>query len=92
MQAGHDELVAQWPERIDVPLSEFLPTVGRVVRRFGHRVDSRTTIVGIETDSERVVVKHAVDDESMGWLESAIRLHAAVSHPSVGAAHPDRRR
>ena len=81
--ASHDELVLQWPERIDVPLSAFLPTVGQVVRRFGDRVDSRTTIVGIETESGRLVVKHAVDDESVGWLESAIRFHAAVSHPSI---------
>ena len=66
-----------------MPLSEFLPTVGRVVRRFGERVDSRTTIVGIETDAGRFVVKQAADDESIGWLESAIRFHASVSHPSI---------
>lgn len=72
-----------WPDRIDVPLTEFLPTVGRVVRRFGDRLDSRTTIVGIETDAGRYVVKHAADEESVGWLESAIRFHAAVSHPSI---------
>lgn len=29
------------------------------------------------------MVKHATDDESVGWLESAIRFHAAVSHPSI---------
>lgn len=72
-----------WPERIEVPLSKFLPTVGRVLRRFGNRVDSRTTIVGIETEAGRFVVKHASDDESVGWLESAIRFHTAVSHPSI---------
>ncbi|CAA9220804.1 MAG: FIG00817204: hypothetical protein [uncultured Acidimicrobiales bacterium] len=81
--AGHDGLVLRWPGHIDVPLSAFLPTVGRVVRQFGDRVDSRTTIVGVETASGRLVVKHATDDESVGWLESAIRFHAAVSHPSV---------
>ena len=73
----------QWPERIEVPLREFLPTVGRVVRQFGDRVDSRTTIVGIETDAGRFVVKHAADAESVGWLESAIRFHTAVSHPAI---------
>jgi 8-oxo-dGTP pyrophosphatase MutT (NUDIX family) len=72
-----------WPDRIDVPLDEFLPTVGRVVRQFGDRTDSRATIVGLETDAGRFVVKHAADDEAVGWLESAIRFHAAVSHPSV---------
>ena len=74
-----------WPQRIDVHLSEFLPTVGRVVRRFGDRSDSRTTIVGLEIDAGRFVVKHATDDESVGWLESAVRFHAAVAHPSIAA-------
>jgi serine/threonine protein kinase len=69
-----------WPDRIEVPLDDFLPTVGRVVRRFGERGDSRTTIVGVETDAGPVVVKHATDQESVGWLESAIRFHAAVVH------------
>ncbi len=72
-----------WPDRVDVPVEEFLPTVGRVVRRFGDRLDSRTTVVGMETDAGPVVVKHAADDESVGWLESAVRFHAAVAHPSI---------
>lgn len=73
----------RWPERIDVPLDTFLSPRGRVVRRFGEREDSRTTIVGLETDQGRVVVKHATDEEAIGWLESAVRCHAAVSHPSI---------
>ena len=72
-----------WPDRLDVPVGDFLASVGRVVRRFGDRVDSRTTIVGLETDAGRFIVKHATDGESMEWLESAIRFHAAVSHPSI---------
>lgn len=28
-------------------------------------------------------MKEAVDEESIGWLESAIRFHASVSHPSI---------
>jgi serine/threonine-protein kinase len=75
--------VLSWPDRVDLPLDEFLASVGRIVRRFGERLDSRTAIVGIETDAGRFVVKYATDDESVGWLESAIRFHAAVSHPSV---------
>jgi hypothetical protein len=80
---GHHEWVLPWPDRIDVPLGDFLPSVGRVVRRFGDRLDSRTTVVGIETDSGRFVVKHGTDEESVGWLESAIRFHTAVSHLSI---------
>jgi 8-oxo-dGTP pyrophosphatase MutT (NUDIX family) len=80
---SHDDLVLSWPEQIDRPLPEFLSSVARVVRRFGDRVDSRTTIVGVETEAGRFVVKHAADDEAVGWLESAIRFHAAVSHPSI---------
>ena len=72
-----------WPDRIEVPLDEFLPTVGEVLRRFGERLDSRSTILGVETDDGRFVVKHAADDESVGWLESAIRFHAAVTHRSI---------
>jgi serine/threonine-protein kinase len=53
------------------------------VRQFGDRLDSRTTILGIETDGGPFVVKHATDDESVGWLESAARFHATVSHPSI---------
>jgi len=79
----HERVVVHWPPRIDVPMAEFLATIDRVVRRFGHRVDSRTTIVGIETDAGRFVLKHARDDEAVRWLESAIRFHAAVSHPSI---------
>jgi serine/threonine protein kinase len=82
-QGSHDDLVLSWPEQIHGPLPEFLSTVARVVRRFGDRADSRTTIVGVETEAGRFVVKHAADDEAVGWLESAIRFHAAVSHPSI---------
>ncbi|HEX2851180.1 MAG TPA: hypothetical protein VHN98_11525 [Acidimicrobiales bacterium] len=77
------ERVLPWPDRLEVPLADFLPTVGRIVRPFGDRVDSRTTIVGIETDSGPLVVKHATDPEAVGWLRSAIRFHDAVSHPVI---------
>jgi len=82
-RVGHHERVLSWPDHIDVALDDFLPTVAHVVRRFGDRLDSRTTVVGIETDSGRFVVKHAADPESVTWLKSAIRFHAAVSHPSI---------
>jgi serine/threonine protein kinase len=75
--------VLPWPDRVDVPLADFLPTIGRVVRGFGNRLDSSTTIIGIETDAGRFVVKHAVEDEPVAVLKSAIRFHAAVSHPSI---------
>lgn len=29
------------------------------------------------------MVKHATDDESVAWLESAVRFHAAVAHASI---------
>jgi serine/threonine protein kinase len=75
----------RWPDQIDVPLETFLGRVGRVVRRFGERADSRTTIVGVETDQGRFIVKHATDEEAISWLASAVCFHAAVSHPSIAA-------
>ncbi len=72
-----------WPDRVEVPLGDFLPEAGLVVRTFGDRLDSRSTIVGIETDAGRFVVKHAADDEAIAWLRSAVRFHEAVSHPSI---------
>lgn len=72
-----------WPTRVETSLGDFLPTVGQVVRRFGDRLDSRTTIVGMETDAGPVIVKHAADEESVEWLRSAIRFHTAVAHPSI---------
>lgn len=57
--------------------------VGRVVQRFGDRLDSSTTILGIETDAGRFVVKHAADEEPVEVLKSAVRFHGAVSHPAI---------
>lgn len=77
-----------WPDRIDLPLEEFLTTGGRVVRRFGGRTDSRSTVLGVEIEDGRFIIKHAVDDEAVAWLESAVRFHSAVSHPVIaGVVH-----
>lgn len=82
----HHEVVLAWPDRIDVPFDDFLPEWGRIVRHFGERIDSRTRILGVETELGRYVVKHAsADEESVGWLKSAIAFHGAVSHASIRA-------
>ncbi len=65
-------------------LAEELARRGTVSRTFGERLDSRATIVGLATsDGDRIVVKHAVDAEAVGWLQSALRFHAAVRHSVI---------
>ena len=66
-------------------LAEELARRGTVSRTFGERLDSRATIVGLETrDGDRIVVKHAVDAEAVGWLQSAVAV------PRGGASFGDR--
>ena len=75
----------RWPEHVDGGLDELLARMGAVVvQDFGDRQDSRATLVGVEADGGgRFVVKHAVDPEAIGWLESGVRFHAAVRHPVI---------
>lgn len=76
---------ATWPgaRHIDQPLEDYLASIGTIVRWFGRRDDSRATVLGIDVDGQRYVVKHACDDEAVGWLQSAARFHGAVSHPVI---------
>jgi serine/threonine-protein kinase len=75
--------MGEWPDRIEGSLTDYLSSVGRIVRRFGDRLDSRSEIAGVERGGRRYVVKAAGDPEAVGWLESALRLHRAVRHPAV---------
>jgi serine/threonine protein kinase len=61
----------------------YLREVGRVVREFGDRTDSRARIFGVEAFGSRFVVKTADDDEAVGWLRSAADFHRAVQHPAI---------
>jgi serine/threonine protein kinase len=72
-----------WPDHIDVPFEDFLDSLGTIVRQFGERQDSRTTILGLEAEDGRFVVKHAEDPAAVRLLESALRFHAAVAHPTI---------
>lgn len=73
-----------WPTRIDVDIEDFLASSGwRVVRRFGDRKDSRSPVLGVEADGERHIIKYAADTEAIGWLRSALRFHAAVTHETI---------
>jgi serine/threonine-protein kinase len=72
-----------WPSRIDTSLDSYLCSVGRIVRRFGERADSRARIYGVEAFGARYVVKTADDDEAVQWLWSAVRFHTAVQHPTI---------
>ena len=79
-------VINAWPPTTDLALDAFIESQGGVVlRRFGQRTDSRSVVLGIETKDERYVIKHApsTDAEAVGWLESAIRFHAAVRHEVI---------
>ena len=77
-------VLTAWPVTTDLSLDEFARERGwRELRRFGDRIDSRSSVLGIEVDGQRYVVKHATDSEAIGWLRSAQRFHAAVKHPVI---------
>src|SRR5215472_5839823 len=62
----------------------FLGRAGEVfaVHR-GH--DSGNTSAGVIAGGRRWFVKWATDPEAIGYLESAVRFHAAVRHPAIAA-------
>jgi serine/threonine-protein kinase len=76
--------------RVDRPLAEYLASCGDVFATIGGH-DSRNTSYGVAIAGDRWFVKHAVDPEAIGRLESAIRFHAVVRHaaivPLVAAVH-----
>jgi serine/threonine-protein kinase len=78
-------VIDDWPTETDLSLEALLSDRGcTIVRRFGHRRDSRSVVLGIEDAAGvRRIVKHADDDEAVAWLESARRFHADVQHPAI---------
>jgi hypothetical protein len=84
MDLGSSRAGPVWPTRIEVPLPVFLSSAGRIVRQFGDRDGSGAMVFGLETEAGRFVVKHGAG-RTAGSLESAVRLHARVSHPSIAA-------
>lgn len=74
-----------WPQTTDLTLHQLLAQRGcSIVRSFGERRDSRSVVLGVESATgDRYIVKHAEDDEAIGWLESARRFHADVRHPAI---------
>lgn len=76
--------VTGWPSSVDGSLDDLARAVGRTeLRRFGDRLDSRSTVLGVEVGGRRAIVKHATDPEAIGWLHSAVRFHTAVRHPAI---------
>ena len=79
-------MIEGWPSETELTLGETTRSLGwNVLRRFGDRTDSRSVVLGVETDVGRFVVKHATDAEAVGWLESARRFHADVEHEAIPA-------
>jgi serine/threonine protein kinase len=73
-----------WPSDTEMSLEEFAASQGwTVVNRFGDRTDSRSVVLGIETERGRYIVKHAADAEAIAWLESGLRFHSEVEHPAI---------
>jgi serine/threonine-protein kinase len=73
-------------DALESDVGRHLEALGEVFATIEHH-DSGNTSWGVRIEGERWFVKAAAHAEGVGWLQSAVRFHAAVQHPHIVPLH-----